>query len=162
MLDEAAPCMSLRDRINNNATLAGVMAAVLFLAALALGLAGQWNPSDPPREVYFWDVEAAEPFVGTEDQLSPTRAPSGGQGVRAHLFTCGECEPAEWFGYLERYSDAALALYEEEGLFPGEANDVLIRELGGARWVPDGGEQAERMLDSLAARCDEPLIACDP
>lgn len=153
----------MRTWINENPVLATGVAAGLLALALGVLLAGAWpTRAGGPAEVYFWDLETNEPFAGQGDAFPPLTAPSGGVGVRAHLFTCGECEPDEWFGYLETYTDEAWAYFEEEGEFPGLETDTLVRALDGDRWIPAASAAAERLYDAIDAVCPTPPRLCRP
>lgn len=154
--------MSLSTALNNNPIVATVLTVVLLVLALGILLLTQRDPGPGPSDVYFWDLDTNEPFVGKSNEMPPVVAPSGGQGVRAHLFTCDACEPEQWFGYLERYSESALAHYEEHEFFPGGSDDLLMRELEGDRWVPSHGRRADSILEELAARCENSLTVCRP
>ncbi|MFW6059506.1 MAG: hypothetical protein ACODAQ_04960 [Phycisphaeraceae bacterium] len=147
--------MRVREWINNNSVITTVVAAVLLVVALSVVAMQLRGPTYQPTEVYFWDLGTEEPFVLTSDQTPPVEAPSGDRGVRAHLYTCGECTPDEWFGYLETLTKEAKQAQMSEDVLP-EEEDRLVRALDGERWVPYFSEQGMAIQDRVyASNCGD-------
>lgn len=145
--------MSMREWLNNNSTLVASVAVVVLVVALGVVFFQQRGPGyGGASEVYFWDLEREEPFPHSVDVIPPIEAPSGGRGVRAHLYTCGECNPAEWFGYLETHTEEAKRIYEEEGVIPVDQDELLVRPLEGGNWTPLG--RAMHVTDPVHDPCD--------
>lgn len=129
--------MSVRDWLNNNSTVVTAAAICVLVVALGVMLLTQRGPGPGAlRDAYFWDLETQEPFVASITEVPPIEAPSGGRGVRAYLYTCGECTPEEWFGHLETYTEEAKEYYERDGVPPEDDHELLVRPLEGGSWVP--------------------------
>lgn len=148
--------MQIRQWINDNATAMLIVALGLVVVAGGV-LYFQLFDSGPGsiRAVYFLDMETQEVFEQPPGTLAPVSAPSGGQGVRAHLYTCGECEPDEWFGYLEtvREDGQAPAAANEEP--PYREGDHLLRELDNGEWVPYFSPAGERIREVAEQPCPD-------
>lgn len=118
----------------------------LIFAMLVVGLQlrsageGSWSAT------YYWDLEAEEEFVAHERTLLPIEAPSGGAGVQARLFTCGECNEREWFGYLEVNTDRPNP---EEG----EPSSLLnlqghfVRDVHGSQWFAYTSAEGQALIE---------------
>lgn len=153
--------MSLREWVNNNSMVGTILAVVVLAVALGV-VALQFRGPGPGTEtqVYFWDMETGELFAGGANEAPPIEAPSGGEGVRAHLFSCGACTPEEWFGYLERHTEEARRLQEDRTVRPDDPDvraflqeNHLIRELGEDRWVSMTSSAGQRIQREVRERC---------
>lgn len=153
--------MSLRDWMNNNPATALAAVVALLIVSLAVLVTQLGGTGGGPTPVYFWDLDAGEPFEAPADAMPPVDAPSGGVGVRAHLYTCGECTAEEWFGYLETHSDRARRMYAETGDLPGAPDDLLVRRLDGDEWVALESRAGDAVLDVVYERCESPG-PCEP
>lgn len=158
--------MSLREWLAKNHIVAPVAAVIVL--GIALGVVVMQMRSGLPRAgeqtpVYFWDEEANEPFVAQSGR-TPPEAPSGGRGVLAHLYSCGECEPDQWFGYLTTYTEEYNELLERQQA--GEFDDMadseltqlfaghhLVRSLEGGQWVLHDSREGERIRSEHRDRC---------
>ena len=159
--------MSVREWMNNNSALVTGAAALLLLIALTVLYFQFASPGGGTlRAIYFKDLETGEMFEQAGGTIAPITAPSGGRGVRAHLYTCGECTPDEWFGYLETFSEEARARYDEEGYVPDMEDEHLVRDLNNGRWVGYFTREGERIIESVYAPCpgdhDESPRVCLP
>ena len=165
--------MSLREWLNNNSTLVTVGAVLFLVVALGVVFLQMRGPSiaRSDADTYFWDIDAHEPFVAPLNE-EPDQAPSGGPVAQAYLFSCGECTPDQWFGYLERYTDEYHRLMRE-----GTFNEMpmpqreqfmernhLIRNLDDTRWIRRMSEQGDEIVLEMRRRCDSPddLTRCRP
>ena len=158
--------MSVREWLNNNSQMTMGLAVVVLLAALVV-VAMQFRSAGPRTalDVYFWDMQANQAFVHPGNAIPPVEAPSGGEGVRAHLYTCGECTPDEWFGYLEKYTDRAKQHHEQTGDIPAE-DEQRVRALDGERWMAYYSREGQRIIDAIyavyddehAAPCNQPGV----
>lgn len=146
--------MNVREWLNNNANVATTGAVVVLVLALAV-LYFQARPAGDlgGRPVYYLDLETREFFTDRLDAIPPITAPSGGRGVRAHLYSCGECEPGEWFGYLETYTEEARRIYEEEGILSEAEEDYLVGDLEGNEWAPYFSRRGETLRDEVYDHC---------
>lgn len=155
--------MSVRTWFNDNPGISLMVVAVLLIGSLGvLAMQMRGTPAEVD-EVYFWDLGTEEAFAGPTGAIPPIEAPSGDEGVHAHLLTCGECTPDQWFGYLEKYSDSAKRMYEEQEDLPGADDDILVRALHGERWVSATSRAGEQILTRVyeQATCRDPS-PCQP
>ncbi len=136
------------------------------------------KPPAPARRVrtaWFYDLNTGELFTASADAIPPIDAPSGPlrvgggpAGVRAYVFTCGECDDASRFvGYIETYSPAASrqmraarqrANSERRSidflLLDREARKGrLVKRVNDTQWVPAYGELGARIVTSVVRRC---------
>lgn len=163
--------MGIRQWASRAPQQATVVAIVLLIVALG-SLAWQFRGTGAREHgVWFWDVDAHRMFIGGGFQMSPITAPSGGEGVRAHLYSCEACTPDEWFGFLQKYSDEYLRVVEAgfgpDGLPRGvdpadyafiELRGDLIRPLEGGRWIPRNGAEGEDFQAEIRQRCGEGIF----
>ncbi|MEM1212371.1 MAG: hypothetical protein AAGI68_08745 [Planctomycetota bacterium] len=86
--------MAVREYLNNNPAVVTIAAVVLLIVCLALivrqllgGGGGQ------ARDLFYLDTGSGQIFVQEITPYTPIDAPSGpGNGVRAHIYACGDCE----------------------------------------------------------------------
>ena len=104
----------IRQFLNQNSTISTIAAVALLVAALG-AIVVQLREEEyeyEPVPVWYYDLNTGELFVAKSDRIPPIEAPSGRlpsgmpAGVRAHVFSCGDCEnPDERFlGFLEMYT----------------------------------------------------------
>ena len=109
--------MKMREWINKNSPLVTI-GAVLVLIVCLFVLLRQINPPVPPpiTKAWFFDLETNKLFIGPNAALPPIPTPSGkkdangsDQGVRAIIFSCGQCsdESKRYIGYLETLTPEA-------------------------------------------------------
>lgn len=165
--------MSIREYLNNRAGLATGGAIVILLVTLGVIALQMRGPSTPGTDVYFWDVEENEAFAAT-NQPSPMTAPSGNEGVRAYLYTCGECTADEWFGYLRKRTEEYYEFRENVpmgygGMSPDEQDAFefrtdVVRPLDGDYWVPYDSRRGEQIRENVLERCgpDTEPVECLP
>ena len=126
--------MKARDWINNNSAVVTVGAVVVLVLALGF-IIYQNSGSMTPRvvDMYYYDMNTGEIFLGQSDQVPPIDAPSGladGQpaGLRAYVFSCGECPSSDqivgstassleqqntFVGWVEKYTEEARQAMEQ-------------------------------------------------
>jgi hypothetical protein len=63
------------------------------------------GPEGASDDVFWYDEGESELYGALPNQYGPIVAPSGGDGVRAYVFTNSTCEDDRYIGYLEKYSD---------------------------------------------------------
>lgn len=146
--------MGVRTWLNENPAIATGAAALLLVVMLGMLFLQMRGPQhDLPQEVYFLDLDTNELFAGPRDASPPVEAPSGGLGVRAHVHTCGECTPEQWFGHLELDADIEAHRQALDGPIDLDEGDVLLRDLEGGPWVSYESEAAFEMFERLAEPC---------
>lgn len=143
--------MNVRQWLRDNPNAAAVVVALLLAGAIGAMVLQTRDLSEP--QAYFMDLGTGELFTHPRHAVPPVPAPSGDRGVRARLFSCGACEPNEWFGYLETYTEQARRLYEEEGIVSDGEGDFLLRDLQGDHWVPEDSEDAEVIRAAASTPC---------
>ncbi len=90
------------------------VAVVLLLVGVGLIVLRGGGPSQTsggaaPSNLYYYDLQSGELFAGPTDAIGTIEAPSGGDGVRAFVYTCGECTQDELVvGYIQRLNDKAV------------------------------------------------------
>ncbi len=163
--------MKISEKINENSGLVSAAAILILLAALvavaySTGLIGS-APEEGHRQVYYMNVATNQTFAASTEEIPPITTPEGHEeaGVRAYLFTCGECKPGEWFGYLEKFSDEykrSLADGSLEKMPPPRRADMrmesqLIRPLESERtdWVGSLSSEANQIKLKVAKTCGE-------
>lgn len=157
--------MSLREWVNGHPIASSVIVIVVLVIALG-GMALRLRSSTAGgAEVYYWDLDADEPFVDRADRYARLQERAAGRGVaRAHLFTCGECEPGQWFGYLERLEERQREQMAQ-GEWPADAIPQFeARLLDGGRWVPVESADHRHLREHVRSRCgpDARPRRCDP
>jgi len=82
--------------------------AVVLLLIAAVGWWATHRGGHEPVFVWMYDLGDGKLIAHPIDQLPPITAPSGKQGVRAIVTTCGACSEKELtVHYLLKYTDAA-------------------------------------------------------
>lgn len=147
--------MRVREWMNNNSVVVTILAAVILVAALGLVVMQFQGPTYVPPNVYYWNLDTNEVFVQRADAVPPIQAPNGGEGVRAYLFSCGECSPDQWFGYLQKFDEEGKRLQEQGEVLLEEEDHLLVRSLEGGDWVPIFSAEGTRIHDVITTReCD--------
>jgi hypothetical protein len=100
-----------------------------------------------PDSLYYLDLQSGELVHGPTDGLSPIDLPSGNQGVRAFVYTCGDCTESELLvGYVQKYNDkAAEATRQLEGL-EEDKRQMLYQVIQAGTFVapePEAGAQPQ-------------------
>lgn len=144
--------------------------AIGIIAALILGTTWFWmlKPGGDVRGVWFYDLESATLYPASEDVRPPAVAPSGGEGVRAQVYTCTTCSESERFiGYLEKYSEQAKTAMQNDNtpidpqvLLEGH----LVRTADGDAWTPLKSAQGDMIVQQAKSRCpaDQTIQSCFP
>lgn len=85
--------MSLRETINNNSAVVTIATVALLVIALGFTIKGMFgggtigrSSGDP--QYWFFDEQTETFFAGPATSMAPIKAPSGGEGVQAFVFTC--------------------------------------------------------------------------
>jgi hypothetical protein len=152
--------MGLRESMNNSPAATTIGAVVVLLIALGIvfyttGVFGGAEQGTGTGHFYFYDVEANTLFSAETSQIPPIKAPSGGEGVLAQVYCCGDCSD-HFITRLEKYTPAGKRGMENNG--PVSPGDKLVRSPEpGSEWVPANSSQGERVIeaavDMVRARC---------
>lgn len=164
----------VREWMDKNSA-AVTIAAVLILVIALLNLYWCGDEGGSPGEAvdtYFWSVDKQELFLAKNDQIPPITAPEGGVGVRAYVYSCGDCSDAQsrFVGYVERYTDeykdAMKKVREaaETGSQPPpevmqfmEEDYSKHREVsgdGGKTWHAANTEEGRNITDAVLKMCE--------
>jgi hypothetical protein len=168
---------SPRQWIQENSAI--VTLVTVLILALAVGLIW-WGRKEPTgnevRSVYFYDLTSKELFSAPSTSLPPIPVPSDAagtttpKGVRAYVFSCGDCGNAadRVVGWLEMYTPAA-----QERLAPmfgpkrgkwGPASpeevpnllnpgDHLVATSAGKAWVDANSSEVMRIRNDAQKPC---------
>ncbi|MEM0913651.1 MAG: hypothetical protein AAGK09_03480 [Planctomycetota bacterium] len=148
-----------------------IAAIVLLLICLAVIYSSLTSGAGSPRfvEIYFYDEATGELFTAPGTSIPPIDAPSGlGTAVRAHLFSCGECNSSEWtIAYLEKFDeatrDALINRPDSAEAMNAHETGVLIREIDADTWHPLYSEAGMRITDAIGTLCPSgELKPCRP
>ena len=159
-------------------SIAVIVVSVGFLySRVSSGQAAE--PTFEVRHAYFYDLSSGKIFVNALSDPPPIAAPGQGEGdeprgVRAYLYTCGQCSPVEWFvAYLESFD---LAIRDEwaKKRTPGDAlTDADRAVLDAGRYiagvpekefVPAHKPEAAPLIERAKKACPDgkPPKACEP
>jgi len=153
-------------------------AAVIGLAALGVLLFRGNSGSTRNEQAYYMDAQTLDLFAA--DVLpAPIASPTGGEGVRAYVFTCGACDVDQWaVAYVEKFTpDARAAMLEPTAVERSrEESEALVQRMEEGRLVAGvgAGESMQWEKASSAAgiairqratqRCDDGSVRlpCQP
>ncbi len=147
--------MAIRRWLNNNPATTATGAVTLFVIAVGILLytSGVFRGARPTTsdQFYFYDMKAQKLFAAKSTLIPPITAPSGGQGVVAQVYACGDCSAGQFVGLLQKYSPAAKQAIEG-GLPPNPAGDLVCMPEPGSEWVPADSPQGQTLrLAAVAA-----------
>ncbi len=119
----------------------------------------------PPQAAYFFDTLTGELFVAPIASVAPIDAPSGGQAVRAHVFSCGDCSDMSqlFVGYLSGYTAEVKAKIEQDNLDPRPEPHVAAPVFDGAKPLWQNASSAAGRAIKNVTRCESaPPRECFP
>ncbi len=169
--------------MNQNSAVVTIVAVVLMLISLGVIIMSLSGNRYTPRivDVYFMDISDGSLFTEKSDLLSPIDAPSGeNKGVRAFVFSCGECsdEESHFVGWLEMYTPQAKKIMTAPAPIEGAEGDPIANEMdmfeamerghlvsdaSGKKWVPANSEKGFRVMEQIQTKCDgQPPKPCFP
>lgn len=183
--------MKARDWMNNNSALVTIAAVVLLVISLGVIIMQTRGPGSVRAiDLYFYDLNTGKLFVAKSDHIPPIKAPSGpfGEqglpgGVRAHVFSCGECgdftgmtaeqvvQAGGYIAYLEMYTPQGKAALTADPSDPNAApmmidpmEQTLVKPVDGDQWMSMYSERGYRMTDAAMQQCPDgsPGQACRP
>lgn len=169
--------MQIREFLQKHPSAAVALIIIVILASLLI--ARRSGPSIPSNAAYFYDLNNAQLFVGTGDQIAPVQAPEGGpdRGVRAYVYTCGACGEGERFiAYLEKYTnDAKSAVKAADPSQTYSAQTLTAIQQGtlialppesnnqDPQWVPSASSRGLQIVAAKQTQCDgQPARQCYP
>lgn len=156
---------------------------VLVIVALVGAVVMVMRRDDGPQfeQGYYYDLTSRDLFVAEYDQQSSVISPTGGTGVRAHVFSCSTCddEASQFVGRLERYSDEAEQLLDQLATVSdpqkrNELNAQIAQEITIAlprdasedlQWYAVESADGMRVMEHAAQQCNAEggqLQVCSP
>jgi len=161
--------MELLDRHpKTTATVAllGLLAAIGFLVFQQVT-----KNQRPKGDLWFYNLKTDKLFPVSDMTLPPIDTESGPQtGVRAYVYSCGECTESEQFiAYLESMMPATKQAVEQQIKRTGaptgigaalEKNEggLLVRAVEGTQWVPQLSPLGQQIMEvgRLQGGCPHP------
>ena len=144
----------------------GVFLIAIVITVISITSSGPGEP-ETSSKFYYYDMNTGELFIDEANLIPPIKAPSGGEGVLAEVYSCGDCEGEQYVGLLRKYSDSAKAAIEKE--LPPDASGSLVRLANdNSSWVPADSPQGQQMRAASVAearsKCpgQEPKICFPP
>ena len=147
--------MQIQAWLKQNPAVAIAFAAIVLAIALLIllygsGLIGSPAPTSTSK-FYYYDVQSGELFADQANLNPPIKAPSGGDGVLAQVYGCGDCSGEPFVGLLKTYTPAAKKAIEK-GLPPGPGGELVRLPGDDTQWVPADSDAGRKLrLDSVAA-----------
>lgn len=170
--------MGLRETIDKNPALGyGLVGGIIVLAVVTYILtSGEKEFKTHGKSRYYYDMDSKSLYVITETDHPdpPMKAPSGGEGVYAVVFSCSDCKDKASLeiGMLTKYSKELLdALIrkrkgeEVEGLGEIERKGKLVRFPDSDDWVRLDSEDGSKInIASMRGRdkCPKTMKTCWP
>lgn len=167
--------MGLRETIQEKQAVVAIVAVVLIAVGVFLMRGSERGKTSGIRYIYFYDLGSNELYATGLQTRPPAPAPSGSQGVKAYVYSCGKCTPSQQFiGYLESYSERDRQMLERGGDMPSDqaANlaaaivpQVAAEPDKGAepQWVPASTAEGRKITEAPSTRCDGiPARVCNP
>ena len=108
-----------------------VIAAIVMIIAVVFVIRHIVGSDAPPENLSFWYDMTSKELYGAPGKLyPPMTAPSGGEGVKARVYTRSTCDKASdrYIGYLVRFTPEAIAAMKalKPPIDPGEANRIAL------------------------------------
>ncbi|QNN22992.1 hypothetical protein HED60_12180 [Planctomycetales bacterium ZRK34] len=159
------------DRHSNVLTGVAVMIAVIGLAVAVTFSPSKdtQNTASPPRPgvAFYYDTVTGAYFVDSATLIAPIVSPAGNVAVRAHFFSCSDCEETTRFlGYYEKYEPKVKKRLEknpEAYEFFEEAFQGRLYSEDGITWVGAESEDGYKIIEALQDRCPaKRLRYCPP
>lgn len=159
--------MSIRKVIEKNRGPIAVVAMVVIVAAIfwmmRSGLGGSAESDQSHRNIWLYDLNTGSLFASNGPAIAPTTAPSGGQGVYAHVYACGQCGDAaqRQVVYLSTHPDGnpagRLVAAVDPSNPPNKSNPPT--------WFDeqsDEGIAVAELVSKLAQTCPDQTEPCYP
>ena len=147
--------MSIRDKLEKSPTLGiGIVVVVLGVSLVVIMFSGGSPKRELHRATYFYDLDTKTLYgvANSDGAIPPVVAPSGGEGVQAKVYACGNCddESKVTIGLLEKYNDEAKKFLEKAK--PGEEGPELDKAIAGLMVkTPDGKDWISVNDDAASA-----------
>lgn len=170
--------MGLREIMQSNQPIVAVLAVVVIVGSI-VWMSGGGSGNSLPKSVYFYDLGSGELFPADRAAQPPIDAPSGaGQGVKAVVYACGECNDAALsVAFLTTYTPEAVAAMKKmatatdgevdialsEAIERGSLVAVPAAEGAEVQWVNAMSEAGNAIMGRAGELCgNEPAKPCFP
>jgi len=167
--------MGLRAAMEENPNVVAIVITVISVTALmwfkVFDTDGRQIRSARDADTWFYDIDADRLFIAPATSNPPIVAPSGGEGVRAHVMACGRCTRRRRFiSYLSKYTpevkEALEKMDETDGVHFDEVwyeSTELVSRKEPIEWVPAESEEANAIYESIHTHCEPGRISyCTP
>ncbi len=140
-------------------------AAILILATMRVTRFLGGTQASANATHYFYDMDNGDLFVmNAANATPPVVAPSGGEGVLAHVFSCGSCDAADErnIEYLRKCTPEAKALLDDrprgQEIMPQMMQAIqtgwLVSADLGKTWIAQNSPAGDRIMHgSTTATC---------
>lgn len=158
--------MSESQTLSSKRLLIGVLAVIILGVSWWIILKPSTGGGGMGSHFYF-DMDTNQLFQSASTELPPITAPSGGQGVRAIVMSCGECSDKDnrFIAYLEKYTDTyKTAKSEGREISPQQTlAGWLVKGESDKNWVVANDAEGAAIRDAATSRCgtNQPAI-CKP
>ena len=180
--------MQIRDFLNNNPRVATITVIVVLLITLTIIFRSNNRQTGPKISdgEYFWDLNKHELIVASLGDVPPVNTDVEGNqvdGVRAIIWSCGRCIPAEWqVAWVETYKpDVKQKILEAReipmsemfgaGVLPpdsGFLNDKWVAVIDSdnpsqeLKWIHYGNRRAKKITEAPECPGDKRAKRCIP
>lgn len=161
----AAAWKSPRKALKNNTALVSVVliAAIVGIVYLCYR---QIAPAQQYGDTWFYDTNTKEVFRA-RDQIPPiSHGGTAGAGVRAYVFSCGECweKGNRFVGYLETFPAQAQAALANPSGYAGVGDnaalaEAMVQQPGDKAWVKITSEEGVAAVNAFRSHCGEGVRA---
>ena len=140
---------------NSVVAIIAVIILIVAIVMIARSMSGGSGSAPAMGDIFWYDTGSKELYAGPHE-MPPLKAPSGSEGVQAHVFAKGSCDNAgdRFIVYLEKYPDKeavmnAPTMAERMPLM----EQRLVRRENDAEWVEAGSPDGVAILaEADAAR----------
>ena len=147
--------------MGKNPVVAIVAVIIIIVAIIFMFRGGGTDRSSTIPEANWYDTGTNELYgvASTGIDFPPIPAPSGKDGVIAHVFSCTACtdKGSRFIGYLEKYSDEDKAALADRSGPPGARhaimNNSLVRGEEDTEWVSKLSPEGQGLVTAADAQC---------
>jgi len=176
--------MGVRQCLNKYSCAVSILAsAVLFLSLGWIAYQSRFFliESSSAPDVWFYDMGSGKLFVVKSTRIPPIEAPSGpmanghAAGVRARVFSCGDCSDRSerFIGWLEKHTpeakQAMVHQQTDDGSPEPQSNitylqGLLVRSVDGYYWVEADSDEGRQIMQVSRKRCPNGTVphSCFP
>ena len=147
--------------MGKNPVVAIVAVIVIIVAIIFMLRGGGKDLGSSVPQVNWYDTGTNELYgvKPTGNEFAPMPAPSGKDGVVAHVFSCTSCtdKASRFIAYLETYTAEDKAALADRSGPPGARhaimNNSLVRGENDTEWVLKSSPDGQALVSSAEAQC---------